>query len=648
MSLRVLIAVTHLLGAGHLTRAAALARAFARAGHATTLVSGGVPAPLVSTAGVELVQLPSLRIAGTAFTSLLDETGAPAGPERLAARRSTLVEALRSARPDVVVTELFPFGRRALAQEFLALVEEAHARRPRPLVACSIRDILVAPGKPGRIAETHRRLTELYDAVLVHGDPALAALNLSWPVDEGLRPMLRYTGYVDEGEPVSRPSPQAATEILVSGGSSAAALPLHRAAVQAARLVADRPWRILVGAGVDEASFEALRRDAPAHAAVERARPDFRALLAGAAVSVSQAGYNTAVDLLHTGTPAVLVPFEDGRETEQRLRAERLAALGLAQILPEAALSPQALAQALRKTASRPARPLPAIRLDGAERTVAVVEGLRARRAPVVARPSPNWSPLDHVLRRTADAGRTVAWWWRDDDAVAHTPALDRLLEVARAYDLPIVLAAVPGGTERSLTQRLGDEPQAFSVVHGFRHANHAPPGDKKSEFGPHRPLESLARDARAALEAAREAFGAKLLAVFAPPWNRVAPGLLPRLPALGYRAVSTYGARAAAEPAPGLRQVNTHLDPIDWRGTRGLAPADGIVARLAAALSARLDGEADADEPIGLLTHHLVHDEAVWRFCGALLDRLRRYDALRYPSPHALFREERGGATAT
>lgn len=638
MTLRVLIAVTHLLGAGHFTRAAALARAFARADHATTLVSGGMPAPLVSTAGIDLVQLPPLRIVGTAFTTLLDEAGAPAAPERLAARRSALVEAFRAARPDVVVTELFPFGRRVLAEEFLALVEEARATKPRPLVAASVRDILVAPEKPGRVAETHRRLAELYDAVLVHGDPTLAPLDLSWPVEDGLRPMLRYTGYVDEGEPPSPPPADGEAEILVSGGSSAASLPLHRAAVAAARLVAERPWRILVGAGVDETAFAALRRDAPSHAAVERARPDFRALLARAAVSVSQAGYNTAVDLLRTGTPAVLVPFEGGRETEQRLRAERLAALGLAQVLPEAALSPETLAQALRKTASHPARPLSAIRLDGAERTVAIVEALAPPRAPALGKPAADWSPLDLVLRRTAERGRTVAWWWRDDDAVAHTPALDRLLEVARAYDLPIVLAAIPGGTERSLTQRLGDEPQAFSVVHGFRHANHAPPDEKKAEFGPHRPLDSLAHEARAALEAARAAFGTKLLAVFAPPWNRVAPALLPRLPALGYRAVSTYGARAAAEVAPGLRQVNAHVDPVDWRGTRGLAPADGIVARLAAALAARLDGEADPDEPIGLLTHHLVHDESVWRFCEALLDRLRRYDVLRYPSPHALF----------
>ena len=133
MSMRVLIAVTHLLGAGHLTRAAAIARAFARAGHEVALVSGGTRTPpLVSTAGVQTVQLPPVRIVGTDFRSLLDEDGQLVGPEHLAARRRLLVDTLHDLRPDVVVTELFPFGRRSLADEFMELVTGARALRPRP------------------------------------------------------------------------------------------------------------------------------------------------------------------------------------------------------------------------------------------------------------------------------------------------------------------------------------------------------------------------------------------------------------------------------------------------------------------------------------------------------------------------------------
>src|SRR3954470_9709998 len=139
---------------------------------------------------------------------------------------------------------------------------------------------------------------------------------------------------------------------------------------------------------------EDLRPAPPAHVAVERARPDFRALLARAAVSVSQAGYNTAVDLLRAGVAAVLVPFEAGHETEQRLRAECLAALGLARLLPEAELAPATLAERVRIQLTGGAPPRPEIRLDGAERSIALVEEL-ARRPPhpAVAPPRADWSP---------------------------------------------------------------------------------------------------------------------------------------------------------------------------------------------------------------------------------------------------------------
>ena len=152
MKLRVLIAVAHLLGAGHLTRAAALARAFAQAGHPATLVSGGMPAPLVDIGEAALVQIPPVRTAGTDFSCLLDEAGAPVGQDRLDLRRRLLLEALGGARPDVVVTELFPFGRRVLGQEFMALIEAAGAWSPRPLIVASVRDILARPTKPGNQA----------------------------------------------------------------------------------------------------------------------------------------------------------------------------------------------------------------------------------------------------------------------------------------------------------------------------------------------------------------------------------------------------------------------------------------------------------------------------------------------------------------
>jgi hypothetical protein len=258
------------------------------------------------------------------------------------------------------------------------------------------------------------------------------------------------------------------------------------------------------------------------------------------------------------------------------------------------------------------------VSLDGARQSVAVAEGLRLS-GPSLHQ-AIDWSPLDRALGRARDRNRPVAFWWRDDDAVAHTPPLDRLLALARRVEAGLALAVIPTGLEPSLAARLAGEERVLALVHGSSHANHAPPGEKKAEFGHHRPVEAMAQEAERSLHAARGLLGARLLPVFVPPWNRIAPELTPHLPRLGYGALSAFRDREAAHPAPGLLQVNTHVDPIDWHGTRSLADPGGIVAAMADAVERRIAGRADRGEPIGFLTHHLVHDEAVWTFCEKLL----------------------------
>ncbi|URD34283.1 glycosyl transferase family 28 [Methylobacterium tardum] len=626
--MRVLIAVTHLLGAGHLTRAAALARAFVEAGHDAMLVSGGFPAPMVRLDGVRLVQLPPLRVAGTAFATPLGPDGEPADAALLNSRRALMIETLASFRPDTVITELFPFGRRALAAEFLALVEAARALRPRPLVLASVRDILVASSKPERIAEAHDRVAALYDAVLVHGDPALVPLDASWPLDGRTRAMIRYTGYVGEG---SRPAPAAARAgVLVAAGSGPAGLLLLRAAAESARRRPDLGWQILAGHGVPESDLRAIGHALP-EGVLGRARPDYRSLLAAAALSVSQCGYNTATDLLATGTPAVLVPFEAGDETEQRLRAERLAAHGLAEVLPEADLTADTLLRAVEARSVAPAPDAHGFDLGGARRSVEITAALlanlqRMSRGPAAGTGS---DPLDRALNEAASRGRQVQFFWRDDDAVTATPALDRLLALAAAHAAPLLLAAIPAGIEPALGRRLAAAQNVSVAVHGLAHRNHAPSGEKPAEFGAHRPHAELLADAAYGLRLARERVpGPVLLPVFVPPWNRLAPTLAAALPDLGYRGLSA----VPEAPVPGLRRIDATLDPIDWRGSRSLRDPEALLRDLAA------DIAREPSRPVGLLTHHLAHDPAIWDFVEALLARLFKHPAIRALDPRELF----------
>lgn len=381
MTASILIAVTHLLGSGHLVRAANLARALAQGGFAVTLASGGMPLRAMEGEPFAFVQLPPIRTEGTDFRTLLDEAGEPIDPERRTARIARLEELAARLRPDVVIVEHFPFGRRQLAGEFLALIAAVKAVRPEALVLSSVRDVLVTP-RPDQIVEAEERIAGIFDAVLVHGDAGFLPLDRSWPVGEKLAAKLRYTGYLADDRPVG--TAQDNDEVIVSGGGSAAGLPLFACAVAAARLDrSGRRWRLLVGRGMAEDDIGRLAFEAPGRVVIERARPDFPALLAGCAVSISQAGYNTVLDLVAAGRPAIVVPFDAGNETEQTVRAEAMERAGLARcfrlsgdFVGDAVALADAAGEAIGFRS-----PALSIDRDGATRSAAIVRELLAAAA---------------------------------------------------------------------------------------------------------------------------------------------------------------------------------------------------------------------------------------------------------------------------
>ena len=228
-----------------------------------------------------------------------------------------------------------------------------------------------------------------------------------------------------------------------------------------------------------------------------------------------------------------------------------------------------------------------------------------------------DWSPLMSELALWRSDNLRLPLWWRDDVAVADTAALTRLTRLAQDSGLPVHIAVIPDLLEPSLPPAFDSAPSLIPVVHGWRHLSHAPQGAKNAESGHPRP--PAAEELRAGIDRLHHAFGPPLMPLFVPPWNRIDPAYLPVLVDAGYRAVSTYGPRKTAMPTDGLHQINTHIDPIFWRGDRGLVPPDILVNGIVDTLRDRREGRSDKTEPLGLLTHHLVHTEDVWRFSGDL-----------------------------
>ena len=350
MKRRVLFYVQHLLGIGHLKRAATLTRAMTDRGLEVTIVSGGQDIPGINIGTAKLVQLPSTRATDLFFKELVDDDNRPIDGDWKERRAEALLAAYRAADAHLIMFELFPFGRRQMRFEIEPVLQDAVASNHRPVVVSSVRDILVAQKKPERNEEMLQRVRDFFDHVLIHGDENLIPFDRTFPLADRIRDKLHYTGYVvDRTGRGAINTGQGSDEVIVSAGGGAVGADLLKVAMAARPLtkLADRTWRVMVGVTVDQAAFDDLATMAGPGIIVERSRPDFTALVTNAALSISQGGYNTVMEVLEAGTRAVIVPYAGGAETEQTLRAKELARRTPIEVVAEAALSPQTLAAAV-------------------------------------------------------------------------------------------------------------------------------------------------------------------------------------------------------------------------------------------------------------------------------------------------------------
>jgi len=385
----VLFYVQHLLGIGHVQRAFRLADAVVREGINVTLVSGGEPpSGPICVQSARIVQLAPIRARDASFKELVGPGGRSIDEKLRETRRGALLAAFEAARPDAVLIEAFPFGRRAFRFELEPLIEAARLRRPRPRVLCSVRDIVVMPDDPRRRREIIDRVRTDFDFVFVHGDPGFIPLEASFSAASEIADRLVYTGYISETDPIDGGDESAgADEVLVSVGGGAVGTTLLSTALEARRrgCLAGFTWRLLAGPNLPQQAFGILAGALPEGVVLERYRREFPQMLRRCRVSVSQAGYNTVLDILAARAPAVVVPFASERETEQQLRAERLATRGVLELVPETDLTSVRLGRAIERAIKR--GPV-AISVDtgGARRSARLIANLIRDPASVTTR----------------------------------------------------------------------------------------------------------------------------------------------------------------------------------------------------------------------------------------------------------------------
>lgn len=248
------------------------------------------------------------------------------------------------------------------------------------------------------------------------------------------------------------------------------------------------------------------------------------------------------------------------------------------------------------------------------------------------------WEDLDGELTRWGERGAVATLWWRDDDACAVTPALERLAALSRHWQVPVALATVPARLDASLARLPGPPFRPAILQHGYAHRDYAAADEPAAELGDHRPAGEAADELARGRERLATTFAEDFVPVLVPPWNRIATALVPRLGALGFCGLSCFAARASGEAAAGVRQVNCHVDPVDWRRGTVFRGEGRVLAALCAHLRARREGRADRDEPTGLLTHHLVHGADLWGFLERLFGALTARPDVRWLDAREVF----------
>ncbi|NOS80042.1 MAG: hypothetical protein E8D46_00670 [Nitrospira sp.] len=650
MKKRVLMYCQHVLGMGHLVRSLEIVRALKD--WDVTFLNGGDLCPGMGfPPQTEVINLPPIKSESDFKTILAAEKGQDLEAiKRIRARR--IQAEFARIQPDVFLIEMFPFGRKHFAYELVPVLEQIRLKKMPTAVVCSLRDILVN-NKRNQAQHNERAITLMnryFDLLLVHSDPRLQTLDETFPQVRELRCDIRYTGFVSQAvpQPLEAPSDRQASDqpmILVSIGGGRVGYELVECALQAsAQLRASLPHRmmILTGPYMPEEQFQQLQQSAEGQeqVVIQRYTSDFLSYLQQASLSVSMAGYNTCMNLMATGSRAVVLPFTGGGNTEQTIRAEKLAQLGVVGLLSPSQLRPDYLAERMIQALQTPP-PTQTLSLDqdGAMKTATCLQELVARKTPQSDNMVPESFSLPNGNHRTPwqmelrenlaliqAEGKDVHIFFRDDDIDEDEESLIRLLDLFLAHGTPLNLAVIPDLLTEATVKRLHRRelwiPESLGLIqHGWRHVNHEQEG-RKCEFGINRSLADKFNDIARGKSRLEEAFGPRFYPAFTPPWNRCTQDTFGVLDELGFVVFSKDRGK---EPVQGHRfqEISTTLDLYRWKDGATLKSSDEIVPTLISQL-----WELDT---IGILLHHKVMDVTALTFLDQLLNELRHCPQVRF-----------------
>jgi predicted glycosyltransferase len=624
---RLLFYCQHSLGMGHLIRSFAIAGGLANEFDVVFLNGGPLPQGQQPPKQIEIINLPPLGFDSEMQLQSRDDNHTVAQAQHL--RLDIMRKAFCSVKPDVLLIELFPFGRKKFAGELVGLLEDARALSTPPVVVCSLRDILVERNQHHDELACHRA-NRYFDAILVHSDARFACLEESFHPGSPLKVPVHYTGFVTrEQKGDARLEPRRERRVVVSAGGGLVGEALLRTAIQAYELLdtPDKPeMRVIGGPFIPEQSWQALEaigREKPGISMI-RSVPDLGVELRSAAASISQCGYNTAMDILRSRVPALVVPFSGEKQDEQMNRARRLARLGALRLLEPSRLNAETLAAEMKTLLQFQPSSIQ-LNMNGVENTAQLLGDLVRRRSTEASshlnreQPGiPNW--LVPVREALDGLAHPASLFFRDDDCGWSDDRLLLLLDIFADFGIPVDLAAIPAALNSALAEklarRMAAHPERLRIhQHGYAHLNHEPAG-KKCEFGPARDYASQRNDIENGQRRLAGLLGAAPDPIFTPPWNRCTTVTARCLAELGFQVLSR-DSHAAPLQNSGLLELPI---AVDWFAHRKKVRLNRM--EWGKLLAAQLGSEAS----IGIMLHHAVMDAEEMQALAQLLSVMARH----------------------
>jgi predicted glycosyltransferase len=654
----------HVLGMGHLVRSLEIVRALNE--YEVYFLNGGELLPeLTIPPAIHVINLPPIK-SDSEFEGIQSVDSTLPLEEIKKARLNLILLEFDRIQPEVLILELFPFGRKRFAFELVPLLARIRLLGGKTKVVCSLRDILVSKSDQARHEEWVVALINRYfDLFLVHSDPTFQSLDETFSQSQALACDMQYTGFVAQEAPLPQTEPlehipkdpEGTPLIVVSIGGGRVGYELVECAIKASgQLTSSLPHRMVIFTGpyMSEKEYSTLQqlvRGKP-YIALKRYTNQFLSYLNSADLSISMAGYNTCMNIVSTGVRALVLPFMGRGNQEQLIRTRKLEEHGKVIGLDPHKLDSDYLMKTIEETFRTPlcfnGSP---IDIQGAKKTSVLINELVNSEKPTshfsgrspeprssAARICPAWKrELQEGLESLSDTQKIIPIFLRDDDIDEDEESLRHLLDIALSRNAPMNLQIIPEKLTKAGVRVLKDfnrvNPELVSLnQHGWTHLNHEKAG-KKCEFGPSRNFQEQLEDISKGKAILESIFPIRFFPVFTPPWNRCTPDTFKVLDELGFHLLSK---DLGKQPITGysFTEISTSLDLYAWKsGAKMKAPEDIVKLLL------RQMNELSV---IGILLHHKVMDATAFAFLDQLLGELQQWPNVEFHTFQTLMQTEK------